>query len=274
MLSLILIIFGFLCIFYDFALIVSSPGTFLDNLTSFSHIWTLIGSYHIFLGIYRKKNGHSFWKTWRKWLKIVFSIIMTGAAFFSLVSLIFIFTPKTIKNDESCDYLILLGGGIDKNGKLPKQVINRVDEAASYLRKHNETVCVVTGGTLKWLPVAEAPQLKNELILRGISEERILVEDKALDTIQNFQFSCDLLSKSTGKTKSQILDSKILVVTSNYHLRRAQRLAKRMGFSNIYGLGIKCPPFRAVHNYLREILAYLKLDLRILLTGKPVKISG
>ena len=56
MISIVLSIFGILCIFYDFALIVSSPGTFLDNLTSFSHIWTLIGGYHIFLGIYRKKN--------------------------------------------------------------------------------------------------------------------------------------------------------------------------------------------------------------------------
>lgn len=274
MISIILFIFGILCILYDFALIVTSPGTFLDNLTSFSHIWTLIGGYHIFLGIYRKKNGHSFWKTWKKWIQVVVSVLMSFAAVFSIISLIFILNPKTIKNDESCDYLILLGGGIDKNGNLPKPVINRVETAAFYLQNHRETICVVTGGTLKWLPVAEAPHIKEELVQRGISSERILVEDKALDTIENFQLSCELLSEFTGKTKSEILDSKIIVVTNYFHLRRAQRLAKRMGFSDIYGLGTECSSFRAVHNYLREILAYLKLDLRILLTGKPDKIVG
>ena len=164
MISIVLSIFGILCIFYDFALIVSSPGTFLDNLTSFSHIWTLIGGYHIFLGIYRKKTGHSFWKIWKKWVQVVVSVLMSIAVVFSIVSLIFILNPKTIKNDESCDYLILLGGGIDKNGNLPKPVLNRVDIAASYLQNHRETICVVTGGTLKWLPVAEAPHIKKELV--------------------------------------------------------------------------------------------------------------
>ena len=274
MISIVLYIFGFLCIFYDFALIISSPGTFFDNLTSFSHIWTLIGCYHIFLGIYRKKTGHSFWKSWKKCVQIVVSVFLTIASVFSIISLVFILNPKSIKNDESCDYLILLGGGIDKNGNLPKPVLNRVETAASYLQNHNETICVVTGGTLKWLPVAEAPQLKKELVQRGISPDRILVEDKALDTIQNFQFSCDLLADFTNKTKGEILESKIIVVTNYFHLRRAQRLAKRMGFSDIYGLGTECSSFRVVHNYLREVLAYLKLDLRILLTGKPEKIVG
>ena len=273
MISIVLYIFGFLCIFYDFALIISSPGTFFDNLTSFSHIWTLIGCYNIFLGIYRKKTGHSFWKSWKKWVQIVVSVFLTIASVFSIISLFFILNPKSIKNDESCDYLILLGGGIDKNGNLPKPVLNRVETAASYLQNHNETICVVTGGTLKWLPFSEAPQLKKELVQRGISPDRILVEDKALDTIQNFQFSCDLLADFTNKTKGEILESKIIVVTNYFHLRRAQRLAKRMGFSKIYGLGTKCSSFRVVHNYLREILAYLKLDLRILLTGKPEKIN-
>ena len=274
MISIVLYIFGFLCIFYDFALIISSPGTFFDNLTSFSHIWTLIGGYHIFLGIYSKKTGHAFWKSWKKLVQIVVSVFLTIASVFSIISLVFILNPKSIKNDESCDYLILLGGGIDKNGNLPKPVLNRVETAASYLQNHNETICVVTGGTLKWLPVAEAPQLKKELVQRGISPDRILVEDKALDTIQNLQFSCDLLADFTNKTKGEILESKIIVVTNYFHLRRAQRLAKRMGFSKIYGLGTKCSSFRVVHNYLREIFAYLKLDLRILLTGKPEKING
>lgn len=274
MLSIILILFGIICIIYDFALIILNPGTFLDNLTSFSHIWLLLGGYHIFLGIYRKKTGHSFWKIWKKWIKITVFSLLSFAFVFSTVSLCFILNPKTVKIEENCDYLILLGGGINKKGILPDSVLNRVDTAALYLQNHPETVCVVTGGTLKWLPFAEAPEIKNQLVKRGISPDKILVEDQALDTIQNLQFSCKILSDYTGKTQSEILDSKIVIITSNFHLRRSQRLAKRLGFTQISGIGAKCPAFYVIHNYLREILAYLKLDLRILLTGKPLKINN
>lgn len=272
MVSVILIIFGIFCVLYDFVLIILNPGTFLDILTSFTHIWLFIGGYHIFLGIYRKKTGHSFWKIWKKPVKIIFAFFCFAGFVFSFVSLIFILNPKIAGADENFDYLILLGGGIDKKGRLPKSVINRTKIAADYLKEHENVICVVTGGTLKWLPVAEAPELKNQLVKFGISPERILTEDKALDTIQNFKFSCQKLSEFTGKSKSQILDSKIVAVTSNFHLRRAERLAKRMGFTNISGLGAKCPAIYIVHNYLREILAYLKLNLRILFFGEPSKI--
>lgn len=71
MISIVLFIFGFLCIFYDFALIVTNPGTFLDNLTSFSHIWTVIGCYHIFLGIYRNKLDIRFGQAGRNGFRLL-----------------------------------------------------------------------------------------------------------------------------------------------------------------------------------------------------------
>ena len=59
--NVFLIIFGGICAIYDFVLIALAPGTFLDNLFSFSHIWLAAGVYLIFAGIYRIKNGHSIW---------------------------------------------------------------------------------------------------------------------------------------------------------------------------------------------------------------------
>lgn len=272
MISVISIIFGAICVFYDFVLIILNPGTFLDNLTSFTHVWLIIGGFFIFLGIYRKKTGRSFWKSRKKPVKIFLASLCFIGFTFSFVSLIFILNPKIAKTNENCDYLILLGGGIDKNGNLPKPVLNRVEIAAEYLKENPNVICVATGGTLKWLPVAEAPELKNQLVKLGVSPEKILAEDEALDTIQNFQFSCQKLSEFTGRSKSEILSSKIVITTSKFHLRRAERLAKRMGFSDVAGLGAKCSAIYVVHNYLREILAYFKLNLRILFFGEPSKI--
>ena len=262
-------ILGGLFIFYDIALLISNPGTFLDNLTSFTHIWSLFGLIFIFFAIYRLKKGHSFWKDCKKWLKLTIVSLFTICASISIVCLVFIFNPKTVSPEENADYLILLGGGIDKNGQLPENVLERVKVAGEYLKNHEETICVVTGGTLKWLPYPEAPEIKRQLVNYGIKPERILVEDQAKDTIQNFQFSCKILAEHEAVSINEILKSKIIVVTNFFHLRRAERLANRMGFENVKGIGAKTAAFQAPHAYLREIGAYIKLNLRILLTGEP-----
>lgn len=270
--SVLAIIIGFLFVVYDFVLICLCPGTFWDNVTAFSHIWSVFGLYHIFVGIWRIKNGKSFIKIWNRKIKLTFVILFSIGFLICVVNLFCIFSYKLASEKESADYVILLGGGIDKNGVLPKSVQMRAKKTAEYLNQHEDTICVVTGGTLKFLPVAEAPELKNFLVRNGVEENRILVEDQALDTIQNFEYSCEMLAAFDGISKGEVLEKDIVVVTSYYHLKRAEILAERMGFSNIKGLGSKIPFINVLHSYVREICAYIKLSLRILLTGKPEKI--
>lgn len=272
--ALIFITAGILFICYDILLICLTPGTFLDNVFSFTHIWSMLGAYLIFCGIYRIRKNRSFWSIWKKPVKICVLCVAAACGIISAVSLSFILRPKLADVNESVDYVILLGGGIDKNGRLPKNVISRVQTAADFLNRpeQKDTVVVVSGGMLHWLPVAEAPEIKRQLVLRGIAEERILVEDKALDTIQNFQYSCQMLADYSGKSTQEILNSDIAVVTSYFHLRRAERLAARLGFTSIKGIGSSCEKIKTLHVYVREICSYIKLDLRIMLTGEPEKL--
>ena len=267
--NIILIVLGSFSIFYDVILILLNPGTFLDNLISFTHIWLALGAYLIFLGIYRIKTGHSFWKIWKRWIKITFVSLFGIGAVIAIINLIFILNPAVVEVDDKAENLILLGGGIDKDGKLPKSVITRVEKAAEYLNANPETVCVVTGGTLYWLPYPEAPELKNQLVQRGVKPERILVEDQALDTIQNLQFSCKMLAEYRGISQQKILEMPTAIVTSRFHLRRSERIARRIGYKNIKGIPAACPAIYVPHCYIREICAYVKLNLRILLTGEP-----
>lgn len=269
---MILIILGCLFVIYDIVLLCISPGTFLDNLTSFTHVWTLMGAYLIFEGFYKKKKGVHFFKTWKGWLQKLVAAFVGVVGIICIINLCFIFTPKVADLDELADYVVLLGGGIDKNGKLPRGVELRVQKAAEYLNVHKDALCVVTGGTLKWLPYAEAPAIKKYLIENGIEAERILVEDQALDTIQNLQYSCRMLADFKGVSEEEILNERMMIVTSHFHMRRAQRLAKRMGFENFSGRTSSIPLYSIPHTYLREICAYVKLNMRILLTGKPEKI--
>ena len=267
--NVLLIILGIICIGYDVTLISLNPGTFWDNVFSFTHIWSALGAYLVFVGIYRIKTRYSFWSIWKRWLKIAFISLASLATVISVINLIFILTPKVVGIDDKAEHVILLGGGIDKDGNLPKSVISRVEKTAEYLNANPESICVVTGGKLAWLPFAEAPELKRQLVKRGVDAERILVEDKALDTIQNFQFSSKMLAEYKGVSVEEILETPTAVVTSRFHLRRAERLASRMGFTNIKGIPSPCPAIYVPHNYVREICAYVKLNLRILLTGEP-----
>ena len=98
-----------------------------------------------------------------------------------------ILTPDVAAIDEKADFVILLGGGISKDGILPDSVIKRVEKTAEYLAKNPECICVVTGGMLDWFPISEAPELKRQLVLAGVSPDKILVEDQAKDTIQNLE---------------------------------------------------------------------------------------
>lgn len=270
--NIILIILGIISIAYDFIITFMNPGTFWDIVFSFTHIWLALGAYLIFLGIYRIKTGHSFWSIWKKWIKITFVSVASAGAVIAFINLIFILNPAVVGIEDKAENVILLGGGIDKDGRLPKSVISRVEKTAEYLKKNTDSVCVVTGGTLKWLPYPEAPELKNQLVNRGIAPERILVEDQAKDTIQNFQFSLKMLSEYRGASVREVLDMPTAVVTSSYHLRRSERLARRIGFTNIKGIGAQCPVIYVLHSYVREICAYVKLNLRILITGEPKKI--
>lgn len=270
--SIFAILFGIICIVYDITLICLCPGTFWDNVISFTHIWSVLGGYHIFTGIWRIKNKKIFIKTWQKAFKLTV-VSLVAIAFFAFgISLVFILTPNLVRENEQVEYVILLGGGIDKNGVLPKSVQKRVEAAAEFLSNQKNAICVVSGGQLDFLPVAEAPELKRYLIEKGFDSNRILVEDKAEDTIQNFQYSCKMLADYKGISQQEILNSRIAVVSSHYHLRRAERLAKRMGFTYIKGVPSKIPAINVVHSYVREVCAYVKLNLRILFTRKPEKI--
>ena len=271
--SILFILLGAISISYDVILICTCPGTFWDNVFSFTHIWAVLGAYCIFTGIWRIKKGSAFVKAWSKKLKLTVGSLVGAAIIISGINLCFILTPELAREQDDVDYVILLGGGISKDGKLPKSVVARGEKAAEYLNQHKNAICVVSGGTLHFLPVAEAPELKKLLEKNGVEASRILVEDQALDTIQNFKYSCKMLADFEGVSQQQILDSRIAVVTSYFHLRRAERLAKRMGFTQIKGIGSKTSPINVPHCYVREICAYIKLNLRILLTGQPKKLT-
>lgn len=256
---------------YFVALQIASPGTFLGTIFGFSIVWFWLGIFFIVLFLMRR---FSTWKFIKKRVKVVLASGVSVFAVIAIVNLCLITHPRLSNGTEKVDYVILLGGGITKDARLTDSVQHRVEVCGEYVKNHPEAITVVTGGQGPFSPCPESDVLKPSLVACGVDENRILPEPKAKDTIQNFQYSVQVLSQATGKTVEEILHSPVAVVTSDFHIARAERLAKRMGFTNVYGVASKTPSLFVVNSYAREIFCYIKLNLRILLTKKPVSLAS
>ena len=269
--TIVLSILAVLSAFYFVVLQVLSPSTFWGTLCSFSMIWIILSAFFVFLIFVRKKH---------LWSKLSSGLRNFIASAFGLISIIFVINllfiihPSLVSEKQDSKYMILLGGGITKNKTLSENVQKRCQKAADYLKEHPETLVVVSGGQTNFAPCPEADVLKEYLMSIGIKEKRILVENQAMDTIQNLKYSAELLSESENKSIQEIIDSPVVIVSSFNHIARAELLAKRMGYKEVYGIGSRTPWWYIVHSYFREILAYMKLILRIVITRQPSSIAA
>lgn len=145
------------------------------------------------------------------------------------------------------DYLLVLGCGVD--GDQPSLSLrNRIDAAYRFLADHPNVTAVVSGGLDDTATITEAECMRRELTAMGIAPERILMEEQATSTEENFALSLERIRQATG-TYPKTLG----VVSSEYHLYRAGMFAKEQGVTAC-GVPAKTSKFSLFLNYfLREI---------------------
>lgn len=130
---------------------------------------------------------------------------------------------KALDNKGEFSHLIVLGTAVD--GTDPSPMLNdRIQAAAKYLEDNPDVVCVVTGGKTDGGTISEAQCMFNELTKLGISPERILKEEQATSTIENFKYSLALLEQKQGK-----MPDTVGVLSSEFHLLRATMIAEDFG---------------------------------------------
>ena len=146
------------------------------------------------------------------------------------------------------EYLIVLGAQVREDG--PSKVLKyRLDTAIAYLKDNPDTRCIVTGGKGPNEPVTEGGAMKEYMVSRGIYAERIITEEKSANTHQNFEYSKAFLPSS---------ETKVGIVTNNFHMARARALAKKQGLKNTFGLPAPSDPFYLLNNMFREYFGVMK----------------
>jgi len=131
--------------------------------------------------------------------------------------------------------VIVLGGGVDREGRLPVWVKNRLDKAIELFEK-GKTEILTTGAYSKRVgpgSKTEAQAMKDYILEKaqginiGITEQDISTEEESFDTIGNAWFS-KIRHLRPKKYKS------CLVITSDFHVKRAEKI-----FNWVLGKGYK-----------------------------------
>lgn len=136
---------------------------------------------------------------------------------------------------EKCDVVVILGG----------EPANRTSRAAELYRNDMAPRVLVSGQ-------GDYKQIRNRLILEGVPEDRITVEENSQSTFENAANSVPLLDKMAAR--------KVLIVTSWSHERRALSCFKFFR-PNVHFV-VTAPPRAGDARYSSESFArteYLKL---------------
>lgn len=145
------------------------------------------------------------------------------------------------------EYAIILGAKV--NGENPSlSLLYRLEAALAYANDHPHVKLILSGGQGPGELITEAEAMKRFFLDNGIEADRLLLEQESTSTYENILFSKEMLPQS--------IDT-LTVITSDYHLARARKLAETLGLQTD-AVSAKTPQVVKLKLTTRERAALLK----------------
>lgn len=164
------------------------------------------------------------------------------------------------RNDkkQDADYLIILGAKVYGEKPSPTLML-RIDKAYEYLIVHPDVIAIASGNVSeKGQKKTEAQVIFDRLVEKGIDPERIVLEEMATTTYENFVYSRRLIEATDGDVNSV----EVAFVSSDYHILRAFFTAYKAGFH------VRCVAAKSPRNkikyYFKEYLSFYPLVFNML----------
>ncbi len=199
-----------------------------------------------------------------------------------LVLQIMIFGRIPVVAEPFLDYVIVLGAQVKPDG--PSKTLRlRLDKAAEYALQNPDTVMVLSGGQGSNEPQTEAEAMKAYLLEKGVPENQLILEQQSASTVENMAYSLGLIqqqrtkeletelaqhyarlgpgaaaARESGQAQGMARPMRIGILTSNFHLYRAVKIAEKQGISDARGIAAGTDPVLLVHFAIRDALAILK----------------
>ena len=148
--------------------------------------------------------------------------------------------------------IIVLGARVP-GGRIPPLLAGRLDKAAQMYRREVASGCtpllVTSGGQGDDEPVPEARAMAEYLRGLGVPEQSLIEEDRSTSTKENLMFSRRLLAERGA-------ESRLLIVTSSYHVLRAAVQSRDLSLP-AQVCGARTAPYYVPNAFLREFVALL-----------------
>lgn len=219
---------------------------FVGHGTNFYFIWLILAVVVMTFAILLKRGF--FISHFPLWIRRTFVILLCmGVMIFGIVEG-FIISGFSMKGQPGADYVIVLGAQMKADGP-SKALQYRLDEAIRYLNENPSSKVIVSGGQGSDEHISEAQGMYEYLVEKGIEKDRIIKEDKSVNTTQNLAFSAEYLDRERDS---------VAVVTNNFHVFRAVKIAEKAGYQNVCGIAAKGEPFLQINNMMREFFGVMK----------------
>lgn len=163
--------------------------------------------------------------TFIKLIKI--TLILSGLTLFLLIFSCFTNIPstfyKTLKKGphESSltpEYIVVLGGG----GIPSESGLMRTYAAATLNNKYPHATFIVCLPTDEDSELSHTALMKKELVMRGVAPSRVLMETKGRNTYEE-----------SAEVFSMVGNKPVMIVSSNYHIKRSVMCFQKAGFSEV-----------------------------------------
>lgn len=183
-------------------------------------------------------------------MKAVKYLIVLGLAFILGMTGFLMYQGSVDEVTYEEDALIVLGAAV-QGDRVSSILAARLNEAADYAAENEEAVIIVSGGQGPQENLTEAAAMENYLMAKGLPQERIIKEEQATSTYENFKFSKEILDSKFGEEYT------CAYVTNEFHCYRAGKIAEQAGLS-ANGVSVKTEWWKLPVNYMRESLAVVK----------------
>jgi len=158
-----------------------------------------------------------------------------------------------INTAGQADYAVVLGLALE-NGQPVPGLLSRLNTAKGYLEKYPEAKLILTGGNADEQGRTEAAVMRDVLMGQGVSESKLILEDQAKSTKENFRNISGMIAK----------DEPVVMISSDYHMDRAVRIAEKEGFTRL----MRLPAPSGFFSYGVDMLSEVVVNLNELTRGR------
>lgn len=181
-------------------------------------------------------------------LQLLFSVSVVYLSFSILMFVVYSVFLMLIPRKRDFDYVVIHGAGLLHGNQVTRLLGDRIDKAIELYRKDpTPPYMIPSGGKGSDEAVSEAQAMKGYLLEKDIPEDKILLEDQSKNTFENLKNSKTIIDAREGRKYTAI-------VTSNYHVYRALRYCRKIGF-DCTGVGSRVALYYWSSALIREYVA-------------------